>query len=363
MARSRNAGWVGALCGMALAGCGGSSSSSAPSSAKALCERLAEEETRIYAHCANQSVPYYLSFDMVLDCEGFGEAQEAGRIAYHPDEAGACLAALEEVTCAEAAQAFGKGYFLDLSGLPASCQGAIEAKVEAGGACNSVLNYECVDGYCDIQSMEACFLEGSTCRSYVAPDGDCSADRCAPGYACSGDVCVASPPVTILEEGGDCSVDYTLCDDGLRCSSGTCVARTAASGACEESYECLEGLRCIEDACTAPYGVGHECAGGDCAEGLYCNEEALCAASPGLGEGCATPPSGDQVQCVDSFCDDTATPAPVCAAFYEPGQPCFLHNDELRFLTACGPGYACYPITFSSSYEWGVCGRMRCAVF
>jgi hypothetical protein len=104
--------------------------------------------------------------------------------------------------------------------------------------------------------------------------------------------------------------------------------------------------------------------GGDCADGLYCNDSAFCAAYPKLGETCATPSSGDYVVCEDSYCDDTATPTPVCTAYVKPAQPCFLNDNELRFLSMCGPGYACYPSAVgSSTYEWGVCGRIHCMPF
>lgn len=362
MTRIRRCWWLGVLCGMAVVGCGGSSSSSAnPENAKAFCSRLGDVQSQIYSHCSNSTLPPYMSFDLLLDCEGFAEAQEAGRIAYQAGGAGACLDALQGMTCSDAYQVFSKGLFPDFASLPASCQGVIEPKVAEDGACFSLLGYECDGGYCNIDSQEACMLGGATCKAFVAADGDCSSGRCAPGYTCSSDVCVARAAPTILGEGGDCSVSNVLCRDGLRCSSGSCVARTAADGSCSSGEECLEGLRCIADTCKAPFPVDHACTGGDCAEGLYCNDSELCAAQPRLGETCAEASSGDYVVCVDSFCDDTVTPTPVCAAYVDPGQACFLHDDEFRYFSMCGPGYLCYPVS-SDSYEWGVCGRNHCPI-
>lgn len=352
---------TGLLCAIALAGCGSSSSSSGPGTAKAFCRQLASLETQMYEHCSGETIPGYFVMETILDCQGFGEAQAAGRIAYDSGRARACLDSLRTMSCAEGAQYFESIYF-EWAALPAVCRQAVAPKVAGGDPCTSVLGYECVGGYCNVQGVQACFEGGATCQTYVAESGDCSTYRCTPGTHCASGTCVADTPVTILGQGGDCSAANTTCADGLRCSGGSCVARTAASGDCSSTSECLEGLIC-DTVCTERYPVGHACSGGDCAPGLYCNDATGCAAYPRLGETCVQPASGDYAACVDSFCDDTATPTPVCTAYLEPGATCYVDESMERLLTVCGPGYACYPLAIGSNSGYGVCGRIYCVPF
>jgi len=361
MTKGRWGRWMGMLCGIALAGCG-SSSSGGPASPQTFCNELATIEEQLYDRCTNGSgLPNdVLTIDM--DCLGFAEAEAAGRMTYHSSQAQVCLGWLEGLSCAQLNAYLSSQPYLEWASLPASCQEAVVGTVAEGGACDSILGYECVAGdYCAITNSEVCVLGGATCQAFAAAGGDCTSTQCAPGYSCQNDLCVAQA-FTILGVGGDCSASETVCDTGLYCNGGTCAARGAAGTSCTSADQCLEGQRCPPSSgvCAAPLEVGQTCKGGDCDVGLYCDDSGSCAAMPTLGATCATPASGDAVYCVGSYCDDTAA-TPICTAYLAPGQVCLLNDEETRFLTMCGPGYACDPIGITgSTNQWGVCGRIHC---
>ncbi len=347
----------------ALAACGGSSSSKSSdrATARAFCDALVQSVYTKAVHCGGGSIIPRIYIEVMFDCLGFQEAQDAKRITYDGGRSKACLDALDAATCVEAEQYFGGSTLLGLyKRLPDACQAAVKPAVASGGDCFSLLGIECIGGYCNIESPEQCLAGGATCTAYLATGANCASGLCAPGYHCEM-TCVADPAISVLQAGGDCSVADTVCADGLYCDGTShCVARKAAPSACTGDRECLEGLDCKSNVCTAPLQVGATCAGGDCATGLYCNGSAVCAAYPGLGASCAAPPSGDEVLCVDSWCD-SASMEPTCKPYLDPGSACDP-GDMLRMLTECGPGHLCYPVGLDSG-TLGVCGRIYCASF
>jgi hypothetical protein len=350
------------LAGLAavFAGCN-SSGGSGPENAQDFCQQAIQLETAKAEYCDARFYDPYI-VQAFIDCTTFQESQDAGRVAFDRAQASACLAALEEMSCVE--------YMMvdigSFAGLPAECRAAMAPRVATGDPCYSQLGYEC-SGYCDMDSGEGCFI-GGTCRDYVAFDGDCSADqRCGPGLRCNGSVCEDAPVVAVLGEGGDCSVEYTICDDpyyccenAAECTVGTCVARKTAGADCLQESECLHGLQCRSTGgpptCEALLAEGAECTGGDCAQGLYCDAGYHCARHPRLGESCAEPESEDLVWCEDSWCDGSGE-TPTCAAFLEPGAPCMVDSAE-EFFRSCGPGLYCVP-TFAGP-PYGTCGRLYC---
>jgi hypothetical protein len=365
----RTSPWVGVLCVAALAGCS-SSSGGGPANAKDFCRDLAGIEQDLFEHCAGEVLPPFILAQTILDCQGFQEARDAGRIAYSSGSASSCLDTIRGWSCAEAQVNLGQnggGFYFQFAALPASCQEAVVPQVQPGGDCFSPLGYECVGGYCDIQDIAACFAGGATCVSFVGPAGDCSSANCQPGYHCDTNVCVIDPTITILAAAGDCTdKTTTICNDGLICDcSGdpcTCIAKQSAGGPCSSGSDCLEGLFCLSDACAAPLAAGATCLGGDCAPGLFCNDSSVCAAYPHLGELCPAPSSGDFAACVDSWCDTSATPTPICTAYLDPGATCASTTEDLIF-TECGPGYGCYPVDIGMGATFGVCGRVYCLPF
>jgi hypothetical protein len=362
---------LGALAAAALPGCSNSSSDSRPADALAFCQSLTSLEESRMTSCQERGLPPFL-LPMLLDCRGFEAAQDAERIAYDKDQAAACLDSLQSMSCAELQTIQNDGP--NLLGLPAACQAAVAGQVASDGACYSMIGYECASGYCDFGGdVNACFA-GGTCKDLTPPAGDCSSVPCQVGYTCDGTQhCVASTPVAILGEGGDCSVPSTICDDPYYCASGTCTARKTAGTLCGSQSECQLGLLCprpspavkapavMTDAgtCIVPLKAGATCFGADCAEGLYCADDGVCAANPTVGQSCTIPGSGDYVWCTDSWCDNSGE-TPTCQPFRQPGDPCSTSSEEEYFLS-CGPGYLCIPSTFDSNY--GTCGRLYCPFF
>lgn len=127
-------------------------------------------------------------------------AIDAGRLAYHAGNAGGCISALNDMSCADYAGSGG-----DPTG---SCDDPFEGLVAADGACSS--SDECVSGYC----------EGAT--TSPPADGACKT-RPAIGAMCP---------------------DFT-CVDGAYCEFGamgsTCVATKADGMSCNGGYECTSG--------------------------------------------------------------------------------------------------------------------------
>lgn len=147
------------------------------------------------------------------------ESVSAGRLAYHDDLAGDCLAVVDALTC----DAYAGGLTEEPAGAMA-CDQMLEPLVADGGACSQ--NLECINGYC----------EGATSDS----DGVC----------------------TVLPElGEECDFD---CAEGLYCEFGspsTCVAEKADGAECTRDDECE-----------------NDCVGADPSMGTAgtCGTEALC---------------------------------------------------------------------------------------
>jgi hypothetical protein len=345
-------------------GCDSSGGGSGPANARGFCQEAIRVELAKLDSCGEAGYPpFYVS--AFVDCSSFQAAQDAGRVAYDGAQASACLDALEAMSCVEY-MTVDIGSF---DGLPEECRAAMAPRVATGDPCYSQLGYECT-GYCEMSSQAACFA-GGVCREYLGLGDDCSSgQRCGPGLGCDGSTCGEIAARTVLGLGGNCSAANTVCDDpyyccenGTQCEVGTCVARKAAGGECAAGDECQRGLRCTSSGgpatCAAPLPVGATCAGNDCAQGLYCNDEDVCASGPRLGDSCAEPESGDQVWCVDSWCN-TSAEEPTCQVFLSPGEPCAVDSEE-EFFLSCGPGYYCLPSSLGSGY--GTCGRLYCVPF
>jgi hypothetical protein len=350
--------WTVALAAIASAGwvgCGGGSSSRSkdPADAGALCRQLIDALADQLAAChGGTKMPPEATLPQILDCGTFQEAQDADRSTFRGADAGACVAAVRAWSCAELDVAWNFDAFDVFSILPSACQEAMAPAVELGGDCASVNGIECIDGYCPMRSGPEC-ITGAKCTAYLQPGDGCGpGDRCAPGYGCD-TTCVAEPAITILGAGGNCAPDDTTCGDGLYCASGTCAPKKAVGDPCSVDEPCLEALRCVSDECVAPVQAGAACAGGDCAQGLYCNPHNVCAPQPKLGEDCTDPSSHDVVWCVDSWCDSKALPSPTCEPYFEPGGTCVR-----RSTAECGTGYQCLDVGLGTGA--GVCGRYYC---
>lgn len=225
---------AGALAGglaASVAGCGGDGIDSSPVPYERFCDRYATMACRIAVDCdclggvpASTCESYMRS-----DCADWVETPvNAGRMAYHADEGGKCLANMEAIA---RDRSLADAYW------PESCDRMLTGVVQSGQAC----------------------------------DGD---EECLAGLACWNDQCVQMPG-----DGAAC-LDGTACAEGCFCGQDTlCHSYRAAGQPCPEGdTACDDGLYCDPRTTQcAPYiAQGGDCAHTpyDCADDLYCSDAA-----------------------------------------------------------------------------------------
>ncbi len=349
---------VAVLSAALLSGCGSDSpASTAPASALAMCQGVGTAFVAKVSACGMVGLPLSILEALLaleLDCQSFQEAQAAGRVAFDPATAKACLDTINGSTCS--------ALFTESGFLPAPCFNAVAPRVAAGGACYNRLGIECVAGFCDFTATTAC-TTGGTCVTSATLGQNCTSPmRCAPGLICGAtNFCETRPTTIILAAGGNCGALYTACADGLFCDSSVtprlCAARKIVGAACTSSNNCAASLRCdpVTSLCATQARVGEACVPARlaCAGEAYCSAANTCVASPGLGEVC-TPVAGEMVFCQDSWCLPS-TPSAVtrrCAPYAAPGAACSTSN-QLQ----CGFGYNCNAVGAGPA---GTCGRAYC---
>jgi hypothetical protein len=338
---------------LALAACG--SSSSPPSTAEAYCQAVLAAEVSRLSRCVAYDVPVS-TLEAVFDCQTVGEAEAAGRISYDPSAIAPCLDGLRSLSC-NLLWDDGEGAFQTLY---TTCMAPLTPRVAEGDPCYSQLGYECASHYCPYASPDACW-SGSTCGAPAGLGESCLEVACAPDLACQAGTCVARPAIQVVGRDEPCTAAGVYCADSLYCAAGACVDRKPADAGCSDSVECDAGLYC-ELTCTAFLHQGDDCTTGRCGSGLWCNADERCAPYPRLGDACSTPralTAGPRLErsapCWEGWCD-TGEPDPTCKPFLAPGGPCSLAPERAFF--ECGPGYACYETTVSTST--GYCGRSYC---
>lgn len=137
------------------------------------------------------------------------ESQDAGRLAYHADAAGDCIAAIRSLTC----DAYHGGVTEEPAGA-AACDEMIEPLVDEGGACSQ--DAECTTGFCDGATGD---MDGA-CAVPPAEGEDCVFD-CAEGLFCD------------FDSGSTCQpekADGADCDSDSQCASGDCVGADPSMG-------------------------------------------------------------------------------------------------------------------------------------
>jgi hypothetical protein len=154
------------------------------------------------AECVSKNVPFAEAVRTF-----YGESVTAGRIVFHAEQARACIAALELVSCtASDAQ-------IDCDRYP-----IWEPRVPPGGACK--WSEDCVDGWCDrdlaadepLGNCIATLPNGAVCDQ----DRDCASGNCEFGYPDS--------------HCGDLHADGGPCDFDAECASGNCVCADVQPG-------------------------------------------------------------------------------------------------------------------------------------
>ena len=197
---------------------------------------------------------------------------------------------------------------------PAVARGTVEYDAAGAGACLAML---------ESSSCETAF-DGETC------------DEMARGLLSQGDSCLVSAE----------------CGAGLFCETltcpGACTQRRGEGAECEESTECLEGLRCHIGACAVPTAAGAECDANlaPCTSGLSCvaGDDGVARCSPqgaiaarAVGEACEL---GNDGLCVEgAYCAFSRTDAGVsgvCAPRVGSGEAC-----QFGLPDACPSGQYC----------------------
>jgi hypothetical protein len=258
------------------------------------------------------------------------QAVKEGRVAYQSNALPACLAALEKASCDEV--------------LFTECTDVFVGSKKTGESC--VLDIECAE-------QQQCAVSG-TCPGSCAPAGKageaCSTyNRCAPGFTCASEVCVATAKL-----GQPCGTEtgcqgYGFCSGrgaGAQGDTGTCVARNelATSGQdepCESFGEplCKPGFVCttklegdvVVGSCQKPVASGASCTYSTpdpCPEGEYCSitsavgvkpATGACQPRPKVGEKCLFEDSRSAICVNGSKCDVEST---LCLASSHLGEPC-----------------------------------------
>jgi hypothetical protein len=264
----------------------------------------------------------------------------AGRVAFDPAAAAACLEGSDRGPCGLAWTS------------EAACRRVFEPRVASGGACLN--DGECLGGICD--RTQTC---PGVCAAQGKPGDDCSRYPCDPAVA----ACAAGPGPTrqcVAKTRGmvcrphtsDCAaVDYCRSmRDGLPCQSSpaqgecVCAARAPAGGACKLADECAPGLGCAGGQCRAPVSQqGEPCSyaqGVTCAGGLAClitdgRRSALagtCGPMRPEGSACYWVECQRGLDCAGASIDESAPRQGTCRAKAGPGQACRPFGCTLGYL-------------------------------
>ncbi|MBO6940154.1 MAG: hypothetical protein JJ863_34600 [Deltaproteobacteria bacterium] len=171
----------------------------------------------------------------------------------------------------------------------------------------------CTGGICGCrESTELCTVPGDEdCDGFAnCADSDCQGRTCAPGYVCSGDLCVMDT-FEICDDGIDNDSDGAVdCADSPECETAPCVSEMGpgfcAVGVCEPS--CASSPENTMAACSD--GVDNDCDGAeDCADS-ECSGVCPCSDLCSDGGSCTfTGPENTEARCsdgVDNDCDGAA---------------------------------------------------------
>jgi hypothetical protein len=240
--------------------------------------------------------------------------------------------------------------------LPASCEDAIEGKVDVDGDCS--IDADCKgNAWCDKGMLESCPGACAAPQTEGLPCTD--SQQCADGLVCRSGNC--SPP---LSEGDQCNTSTLRCPPGLTCRSSMCqsisMVYTAELGAtCNAVGQlCKLGLVCQSDdpnattgKCMQPAAKGGACRPsqpGQCPIDQYCKNKSSAVttpASPGTDGVCADRP-GDGKACITG--EDCA-----------PGTACVGMPATCRSIKTAGG--VCASDSNAECYG-GACEQGTCAV-
>jgi hypothetical protein len=132
--------------------------------------------------------------------------QGKGRVAYHGDQLGACLAAYPNLTCEQLKT--------NATSTPMACNSVFEPKVAAGAACGA--DNECIGGSCIGVAMGA----DGMCVAFATENTSCTNAACGTGLYCK-------PGDNTCQKTKD---DGATCNLNLECTTGGCNGRNPDAG-------------------------------------------------------------------------------------------------------------------------------------
>jgi hypothetical protein len=213
-------------------------------------------------------------------CSAGRAAIAAGRLAFNPLQAEACVA--RSVNGCEEIEAFQYGVRSTADTSP--CRGVVVGAQPQGGQCYAESTHyasECAEGYCGGGTCP------STCTAY-AQDGQ----ACNQTSPCSlGSFCNANNKCERqLKLGADCTAG--LCETNLSCAHETqptplCVLKRSLGEACQWTSECPSNSECYQNKCVADLPVGApQCSSIGCEVGLDCAD--VCTPRLAVGAACTS---------------------------------------------------------------------------
>jgi hypothetical protein len=272
-------------------GGGGSGSTSTPSNAvdrEQYAERLAGWLCDDLAACCSAGASGFDRAECVAvktksELHRLASEESHGVRAFDGAVASECLAALAETPASCGYERRVRRCFQTYDGLAdlgAACSGKVACRGSASG------DVACVDGVCTarlatgqecpaLEGTDSCDVCRADARCRLTTDGtrQCIAyERRSAGL---GERCFdgAGEPYDPADV-----IAAIECADGLRCSlDGVCAAPVPVGGACVITFDCAAGARCADDVCVVGLGAGEQCKGSrECASGLYCDSTETC---------------------------------------------------------------------------------------
>jgi hypothetical protein len=267
----------------------------AASVAHALCDNL--------AGCCQANGFSFTSSDCLTEAETetqngvIAQASAAG-IAFDPDGASACLAAI-----AAAAQSCHDSFDPNQATLPAplvpGCSNVFSGTVALGQPCANT--FSCAPA--PSGSVVSCFAG-------LPEDGGTSMSQCAITQVTGtqGSVCIGSSATP--------NAAFTQCGPGLFCA-GTCQPLLAVGAICQGDEQCVAGAWCSSGLCAPqlPQGAACDYPHLACSSGLVCSgAPPTCVPLSAPGTACdgSSLPSQCAGQCVDLKCSSSQLVSPYC---------------------------------------------------
>ncbi|MBI5482183.1 MAG: hypothetical protein HY906_25230 [Deltaproteobacteria bacterium] len=320
------------------------------------------------------------------DCPGNCTADSGCASGYYCDLSGQCLATLPNGSICSRDRQCTQGHCVDSYCCDTACGGQCDtcAMPSHEGSCQLMAAGTAGTPTCD---PFVCSGSSATC-----PTSCTSAAQCAPGYTCTGGLCVSRKPLgATCNDGTDCK--SSLCVDGVCCDSpcsqacdvcnsvaspGVCVPAAVGFAGdpscspyvcngtaitcptwCTTDTDCATGRHCIFGACLglqplgASCGSSASCASGNCYDGVCCDMQCdsacmICNKAGSVGS-CSPAPNGSDPR---FMCPGTGACKASCGA----GGLCAYPDAT----TACGTPATCTgPTTLHRA--WACDGHGNCA--